>query len=614
MLKKKRTPIFRLAIIFCFAIVMILCSTCSDGSLPKSKESKNTGINVLLLMEKHYGLNYFLNRDIFEQYGWNVTVAGVSDTIPACPPFAEQIGVPPVIPDILVSQITGVSAYDAIAIMPATQTFSDDPFRDVMDSPEAINLISEAVDKGLAVSAICAGVRVLAAADVLQGKNVVGSPKFQQEYESAGAVFLGNDHPPAIEDNIVTGARDMYYNVHNCQALATVIENNSGKTAHGKTTTTAASLFADFVNYSTGDVDWAKTYGGPGAEGGRSVCATPDGGFFITGYTFAPGSSDPDILAVKTDAGGNIEWSGTFGGLGTEYGNGCTVLEDGYLVTGYTTSYGAGSKDVYLIKIDPEGKEIWSRTYGGSSWDVGMDVCVVEDGYIICGFTHSFGAGEEDVYLIKTDRAGNEVWSRSYGGERSEMGNSVCAAGNGYVIGATTGTYGDGNCNFHMIMTDSEGHETNTHSFGTTGRRGHGFDWCSDLIAVDGGYILAGHTDCQDILDIHVIKTDAEGREIWSKSFGAKPFYDYGNAVAGTHDGGIVVCGTRKSIENNNDIFLTKLDADGNILWEKTFGGPAFDWGSSLCVTEEGDFVILGQTVSEEQGEFDVVLLKVKGN
>jgi putative intracellular protease/amidase len=601
-----------IALIFTALMAITACKKTKQENLVVTEPKE---INILLLMSKNYGLNYFLYLDNFRQYGWNITYTGVSNSITACPPVAEQLGVPPINPDILVSDIKDISKYDGLLIMPGSGSYLEVPhaFGDLLDSPEALKLISSAVENGLAIFATCAGVRVLAAADVIHGINVVGAPRFQSEYEAAGATFLGNNNPPAIEGNIVTTSRGLYYNVHNTMAVAIIIENNQDINIPKKLPK-GEYIFSSPVDLDKEGVLWAKTYGGYGADGGRAICKTPDNGYLIAGYTFSHGSSDADILVIKTDVNGKMLWSKAFGGSGTEYANGCQVVNDGYLIVGYTTSYGAGSRDIYLIKLDPKGNEMWSRSYGGSSWDVGTAVCETEDGeYIICGFTHSFGKGEEDVYLIKTDTNGNELWSKTYGGDRYELANSIYKTSDGgFVIGATTGTFGGGNSDFYIIKTDKKGKEIWSKSFGNKGRRGYGYDWCSSLnIEKNGDYILSGHTDCNDVQDIYVLKIDKAGNKIWSNSFGNKPFYDYGNSVRETADGGFILCGTTKSIDGNNDMYLIKLDGKGNVVWEKTFGGPGSDWGGSVYVTKENDYIILGYTNSYGKGASDVFLAKV---
>jgi len=603
-----------------FAILFFI-SVCKRSAEDQSVTAEIKGIHALLLVSENYGLNYFLMRDVFDQFGWKVTHTGVLESITACPPVREQLGVHPIIPDVPLSAIENLNEYDCLVIPPGSGNYYPVPnaFGDLLESSEALSLIKRAVEEGLTVFSICSGSRVLAAADVLRGKKMVGSPRFVDEYEAAGAIYLGNernDSPPVIDGNIVTGARGQYYNIANCQAIATVLE--SQKRREGKQSSHANFPAVKSAPLVTEEVIWAKTYGGSGAEGARSVCSCPDGGFLITGYTFSHGSGDSDLLVVKADNAGKIIWSRTYGGAGTEYGNGCISVADGYLVTGYTTSFGSGSKDVFLIKLDRDGREVWSNTYGGPSWDVGMAVCATKDDhYIICGYTHSFGKGEEDVYLIKTDRSGKEIWSKTYGGERLDMGNSVCLTDDGFLIGATSGSFSQ-NTDFCLIRTNPQGDELWIKSYVAEGPRGHGFDWCNAMFATrDGGVLLVGYTDCQDVMDIHVIKTDANGNEIWSKTLGNKPFYDFGNAICERPDGGFLVVGTTKSIVKNkdifnNDIYLVRLNPEGNIIGEKILGGTDLDWASSVVLTGNGEIVVAGHTTSSGSGFFDMLLLRIE--
>jgi putative intracellular protease/amidase len=587
-----------------------------------SISSGKKDIRVLLLVSKNYGLNYFLIRDVFDQFGWKVVHTGVSDEIAACPPVEKQLGIHPVIPDVPLAEIDNLDEYDGLLIPPGAGNYNPvpDAFADLLGSPEALSLIGKAVNSDMPVFAICSGSRVLAAADVLRGKRMVGSPRFLEEYQTAGAVYIGNernDHPPVIDGNIITGTRGQYYNLSNCQALATLIEER--QMGRKKGASRSDFLVTQDPSFVSGEHVWAKTYGGEQAEGGRAVCLCSDGGFFITGYTFSHGTGDSDLLVIKTDDQGEMEWSRTYGGAGTEYGNACLSLPDGYLVTGYTTSFGSGSKDVYVIRLDTKGKELWSKTFGGPSWDVGTALCESGDGnFYICGYTHSFGKGEEDVYLVKIDENGNKLWSKTFGGERLDMANSICLTEDGgFMIGATSGSFNP-NTSFFLIRSDAQGVEQWSRTYVAEGSHGHGFNWCNDMVSTDDrGVLLAGYTDCQDVMDMHVIKTDSEGQVVWSKTLGNKPFYDYGNSILEMPDGGCLVGGTTKSVVGNkyiynNDVIIVRLDREGNILWEKSCGGSGADWASSVALTGDGEVVIAGHTNSTGSGFFDLLLFKIR--
>lgn len=611
-----RIPIAVLVFCILAAPIFSPCSVFGKKANNKAGEVRSKGITVLLLIARNYGLNYFLNKDVFEQFGWNLVHTGALDSIAPCPPVAEQIGLGSIIPDVLASDISKIENYDAVVLMPSAGSYNPvpDPFGDILQNPKTMEIIASAAKKGLVVSAVCAGVRVLAAADVIREKRVVGAPRFQEEYERAGAVFLGKDHPPAIEGNIITGARDLYYSYANCQAVATVIEASQPRGDH-KNKGKEPLIVSKVIHWTDDSLVWVKTFGGNESDGGRAVCETEDGGLLVVGYTFSHGTGDADILVVKTNQSGDLNWAKSFGGAGTEYGYGCQTVDDGYVVSGYTTSFGKGSKDVYLLKLDTNGKEVWSKTFGGPSWDVGMAVDGnSKDGYVVCGYTHSFGKGEEDIYVIKTDSLGNEIWSKTYGGERYEYGNSIHLTGDGgCLVGATTGTFGKGNSDFYVLRLDGNGNEIWTRSYGSKGQHGYGFDWCHSLCLVgDGESVLVGQTDSRDIMDAHVVKFDTNGNEVWAQSFGKKPFYDYGHSVGETKRGDYVVCGVTKSIRGDNDISLTKLDPSGKVLWEKVYGSAGSDWASSLKMIKDGHCILAGHTESCGQGGSDIILIKAK--
>ncbi|MFC2139770.1 DJ-1/PfpI family protein [Bacteroidota bacterium] len=423
------------------------------------EQFKLKGINLITVFDNKFGANNYLNRDVYEQYGWNITIAGLRDSIPGCNFYSDPFKIKPFVPDIKFDEIVNVDYYDAVAIMPATSYYQKDPFREIMNSKKSIDIIKEAAAKNIPISTICSGARVLAKADLIKGKKILGQPPFKDEYTKAGAVFLGKDFPPQIDGCVMTGSRDQYYSTIVPMALAIMIEERGDKGEHQ--TYIEKDFISSFPASFIGDSVAAKMIGGFGADGARSITSTSDGGIIIAGYTFSQGTGDADILVVKADSDCNIEWYNTFGGAGTEYGNNIIKINDGYLITGFTTSFGNGSRDVYVIKVDNEGNEIWSRAFGGKSWDVGKAACeATGDNYMICGYTHSLGAGEEDVYVLKIDQDGNEIWSKAYGGKRFEIANSIYALNNdNFIIGAATGTFGGGNCDLYLINIDKEGNE-----------------------------------------------------------------------------------------------------------------------------------------------------------
>jgi len=209
-----------------------------------------------------------------------------------------------------------------------------------------------------------------------------------------------------------------------------------------------------------GDEVWSRTYGGDDGEFCGSVQQTSDRGYIVAGGTWSFGAGGADVYLIKTDADGNEVWTRTFGGSGDDVAYSVQQTSDGgYIVAGYTESFGAGDRDVYLIKTHESGMEQWSKTFGGSSWDCARSVQETSDGgYIVAGYTRSFGAGENDVYLVRTDVNGNEVWSRTFGGSEPDIACCVQETSDGgYIVAGSTRSFGAGDWDVYLIKTDRNG-------------------------------------------------------------------------------------------------------------------------------------------------------------
>jgi len=151
------------------------------------------------------------------------------------------------------------------------------------------------------------------------------------------------------------------------------------------------------------EAEWNRTYGGTGWESALCVAGTGDGGYILGGRTEPFGGGNVDAWLVKTDSEGNEVWNQTYGGKEPEYAE--CILETGdggYILAGMTESFGAGSSDAWLVRIDSEGNEVWNQTYGGTGSESAYRVLETSDGgYILAGMTESFGAGASDAWLVK---------------------------------------------------------------------------------------------------------------------------------------------------------------------------------------------------------------------
>ncbi len=344
------------------------------------------------------------------------------------------------------------------------------------------------------------------------------------------------------------------------------------------------------------DTLWTKTYGCSYYDCGYSVVQTTEG-YIIAGWTGFPSSSD--VYLIKTDVNGDTLWTRTYGGNGADVGSSVVqTSDDGYIIAGYTESYGVGDEDVYLIRIDVNGDTLWTKTYGGSNLDIGYSVVQTRDGgYIIAGSTKSFGAGVGDVYLIKTDAKGDTLWTKTCGGSSEDRGFSVVQTNDGgYIIVGETHSYGAGSSDVYLIKTDVNGDTLWTRTYG-----GNGADVGSSVVQTsDDGYIIAGYTESYGVgdEDVYLIRIDVNGDTLWTKTYGGSNL-DIGYSVVQTRDGGYIIAGSTKSFGAGvGDVYLIKTDAKGDTLWTKTCGGSKWDYGYSVRQTSDGGYVIAGLTFS----------------
>ena len=264
-----------------------------------------------------------------------------------------------------------------------------------------------------------------------------------------------------------------------------------------------------------GDTLWTRSFGGPEDDWTgawqSSLQQTTDGGYVIVGQTRSLGDLQGDVYLVKTDANGNALWTRTYGGPDEQAGYAVRQTSDGgYIVTGIVCS-GSDSSDLYLVKTSSAGDTVWTRTYGGSGYEAGSDVLQMPDGgYAVLGSTSSSGAGLDDLYLLRTDADGRQVWSQTYGGSDEDYGRAVLLTSDGgCLLVGESGSSGDVRGDVYLVKTDATGGVVWTRTYGGADRDvGYSAGPTSD-----GGFVIVGETESfgagQE--DVFLVKTDANG-------------------------------------------------------------------------------------------------------
>ena len=379
----------------------------------------------------------------------------------------------------------------------------------------------------------------------------------------------------------------------------------------------SVSLVALFTQYAYAQVRFAKTYGGTSWDYALSVQQTSDGGYIVAGTTWSFGEGASDIFLIKTDEFGNVQWAKTYGGTGYDWAYSVQQTSGGgYIVAGLTTSFGAGGEDIFLIKTDENGNVEWAKTYGGTDDEWSFFVHVQQTtggGYIVAGSTFSFGAGATDFFLIKTDASGDVQWAKTYGGTDYDLASSVQQTSDGgYIVAGYTRSFGAGMWDIFLIKTDENGNLEWAKTYGGTDE-----DYALSVQqTTGGGYIVAGWKSnfVAAYKDILLIKTDANGNVQWAKTYGGTD-YDWAYSVQQTSDGGYIVAGVTWSFgAGGYDIFLIKTDASGNIQWAKTYGGTSYEEAFSVQQTSDGGYIVAGLTTSFGAGSEDIFLIKTDAN
>jgi hypothetical protein len=380
---------------------------------------------------------------------------------------------------------------------------------------------------------------------------------------------------------------------------------------HAVTSTTDRTLsilYKEAVSEGELSAQWNKTYGGILDDYAFSVVQTIDGGFAIAGYTYSFGIGGTDFWLVKTDGDGNMEWNKTYGGVSDDFARSVVQTSDGgFAIAGYITNLSYDS-DFWLVKTDVNGDIEWNKTYGETKTEYGRSVVqTVDGGYVIAGQRGLPWTGAS-AWLVKTDGDGNMEWNKTYPGDFDSGAFSVVQTSDGgFAIPGYTLTFW-GDSDFWLVKTDANGNTEWDRQYGGTNDESPQ----SVVQTSDGGYAIAGFTYSFGAggTDFWLVKTDGDGNMEWNKTYGGT-LDDYAGSVIQTTDGGYTLAGWTESFgAGSHDFWLVKTDGDGNMEWNKTYGGTQYDSAYSVVQTIDEGYAIAGYTRSFGVGAADFWLVK----
>lgn len=350
-----------------------------------------------------------------------------------------------------------------------------------------------------------------------------------------------------------------------------------------------------------------KTLGFSGEDYAQCAVQTSDGGYFITGFTNSV-RNNYDLYAVKTDKNFTIQWSKTFGNNNIDRAYKGKETQDGGFVILGTVSIAPGNNDMLCIKTDKRGKMLWSRHFGGTKNEDGRSFVEAPDGgIVIAGTTESYGEGSGDVMLVKVDAEGRLKWTKTYGGAGSELAYDVQnTTDGGFIVAGRTSSFGGVYATL-LIKTDADGNEQWLTSSGGAQDEGQ-----SVVQTADGGYLTIGRVYVGlGNYQIYMTKTDAGGAITSNRVIGFTT-YEEAYSIAPAHDGNYIVTG--ETILDNYgpdyQVLITKIDPSGNVVWVRSYGGPQDDIGYSVQPTGNG-YVIAGFTLSFGAGKSDMYVLNI---
>ena len=373
---------------------------------------------------------------------------------------------------------------------------------------------------------------------------------------------------------------------------------------------------------------WFQTYGGRQEDVGWGILPADDGGYYVVGTTgleFDP-QMRGNVYLIRTDAAGEVLWEQVYVRDGYAEGSAISWASDGnLLISGPAAFPTTNGTDIYLLKVDPDGNELWIKTFGGPLDEMGTAWPLDDGGYLLGGSIvdpndivadpgaagYGGAAGRSNVYVAQVDADGNELWSHTYGGENNVMAfDGLQTPDGGLLLLATIMYYPENDDDIYLLKLDADGNEVWSRTWED------GLASATGLVPTgDGNYLIAGSYSPPEVMDREkidslFIEVDPQGNEVWRNTWGDPEQRDSLSLLATTADGGAIAAGdTGGDLSGwNQDIALLKIDAQGQLLWRQVIETQTHQMYGQILQHPDGGYVLAGSII--RNGGFDIFLIK----
>lgn len=350
-----------------------------------------------------------------------------------------------------------------------------------------------------------------------------------------------------------------------------------------------------------------RTYGGAYNDFGSELIETSEGSYAIIGTTGSYGSGQSNMYLIKLNNELEILWSQVFGGNNLEWGQSLIETEDGFLLLGYTNSFGAGGYDVFLVKCNLDGEFQWQKTYGGPDWDFGHKIIEANNGFYIAGESWSFSNGGTDAYLLHINNSGDVLWSQHFGGSENDWISDLFVGENGVIAVGTNSSVSE-KSKFYLLEIE-DNYNTSEHLFGDDTLWHEGY---AGMYHSNGNYYITGATESGDFSNFGFLRLDTEftPQPISGNPYGGSGT-DAGYDITEVSDDQITMVGESNSFVGSTGAFIFRTTSTGLYLAGPTFGGSFTEIARSTIVNSDGQLMFLGETNSFGMGSFDVYLVQL---